>query len=356
MSPVCLVGSGCRDTYHVSIRGTLGGAMAVVDTGSSLRDEIFRLRSQDPPVSIRKIAAELGISAGRVQRELAARAARPSGGDEDGEPRRGVTMLTGGAGDPVFADQRRAIEERRLRLQAQRLEAEEMEMENRLEVLRRASGGGGTDATFAQLVIEELRDNRRRLDALQQAPAQSGAGGLLHTLNEYSELGKVIGGFAPPRAPSSALDLEYEIARQRMQDESNRILKKAELEAQIAQTKAAGEAARNHAIAKVVEEMGPAFVAAAIKYFERPVAASTGGAPAPAGASSTPAPAAMPVLGAVAVKGYCPRCGAGEMELIPTGTDEDKCPACGLSLVVENGEIVSGERSLPAPEVQRFAS
>lgn len=333
-----------------------------VDAGS-LREEIFRLRAQDPPVSIRKIAALLGVSAGRVQRELDARAAGQVAGENGANGSNGEGPLPRGNQiqilDPDLRDRRQAVERRRLALQEAELEARELETRNRLEVLKRAGGGGpGGDPTFASLVIEELRDLRHRIDA---RPQTSQSQSVVQALTEFSELGRVVRDFTPARAPTSALDLEFEIANQRVKEESQRILRKAELEAAIAKTKAEGEAARNHAMAKVIEDVGPALITAAAKWFEAQSKTSEPAGTAPA-AGGTAAPtlgggtASSDAPGSAAVKGYCPRCGAGEMEIVPTGTDADHCPACGLILAVENGTIVSGERSLPALEVARYAS
>jgi Helix-turn-helix domain len=327
------------------------------------REQIFALRSQQK--SIRQIAAELGLSKSKVERELKARAA-PAAADGGGHGFNGSAGLeeiagAGGLIDPEIRERRRSLERRRLALQEAELEARELEARNRLAVLNKAAAGGGADASFAQLVIEELRELRRRVE--DGGPRQGGgAQTVVQALTEYSEFGKLVSTFTPPRAPTSALDLEFEVARDRIREESQRILRKQELDADLARTKAESEAARSNAIAKVIEETGPALIAAATKWLEgqgskaNEAVPTTPSAPAANGGESSSSAAPPMLAGAPAVKGYCPRCGAGEMEVVPTGTDADKCPACGLILAVEAGRIVSADRSLPAPEVQRYAS
>lgn len=350
-----------------------------------IREQIFALRGQN--LSYSRIAAELGITKSKVQRELKARA--QAGATVTAEPIPAWAPAANGGGrpaapaadpyagmDPELVIRRRSLESRRLSLAELELEAREADTRARLQ-LTRAAQASGDPQSYATLVLQELNRLRDRIEARERmidgaggAP-RSGARTVIDALSEFREMGNVVSSFAPPRAPTSALDLEFDLARQRVQEESQRIMRKDQAEAERERLKIEGESARNHAIAKVIEESGPAFLEAAAKWFQQqtsrgtaapavvPLPSSSSSETVAAAATSSNGAAAAPAaasFGAGGVKGYCPRCGAGEMEIIPTGTDDDRCPACGLILAVSNGQIVSGERTILAIEPARFAS
>lgn len=320
---------------------------------TELGDVIVRMRSQTPPVSYRQIAVQLGISVGRVQREYAKAinggAAMPSSG---GLPAAAPLIDPAVAGDPDVLHRRRQLELRRISLSELDLEARELELRNRLTLLKGSDGSG--NAGLAALVLSEL--NRLRESMAAGAGRQPS---MVDSLTEFRAMADLVKSFAPA-SPVTGADLELQIAVARINEESQRLARKEQTAQEIERIRAEGQAQRDDAIAKLIEGMSPVlstYLTRRIEEGDKPRPASSSG---DQGGQAPAAPRAELTSGSG--RGHCPRCGypppdaAGhvqEMELTPTG-GKDECPGCGALLAVDAGKITlaaaaSNGHAPPAP-------
>jgi len=308
------------------------------------RAEIFGLREQG--VSIRGIAAELGLSAGKVQRELAKRADVHRGvgaAVEIPSTPNPVEQLFGA--DPELAERQRAIQRKRLALQESDLELRGLEQQQRLALMRGGSQGndGGQMAAFVLAEVGRLRDE------IRDRPAKDPAS-LVDQLEQLSKLGRTVASFAPPTPPSSPAEVEFKVALARIDLEAQRIAKDREQEIALRAQQVASENMRNDAIARFIESFGPMLSQVAQKWLEDKN-------PRPAAAPALPAAAATQPA-AIEIEGTCPRCAAG---IAMSDGSSEKCPACGAMLVAAAGQITladaaqNGHGPNPQP-VQTFAS
>ena len=302
---------------------------------SELGAVVASMRSQTPPVSYRQIAAQLGISLGKVQRELAQFNLQAAGGPVSVGPQP-ITF------DPDVADSRRRLEMGRLGLAQQRLELDRMELEQRMEILKAASAGkGGESGPMFALLLGEI--NRLR-ESMARGPAGGAGGGLIDELSRFREVGEIVKTMAPPPAMSGREGVEFSIALERIRQENERILRERQAELDNRRLEIEGQSARDHALAKLIEGLAPVAAQAAEKWI-----ATQSPAPAPAVQLEPPAAAAAAAAGAAGL-GHCPRCsyppGDQEMELVPTGSDV--CPGCAAPLTVADGRIVLAGQAAPA--------
>lgn len=295
---------------------------------SDLGVVIAQMRAQSPPVSYRQIAAQLGISLGRVQRELA-----KAGEGGEASPAPGAAPFV--FADPEVADSRRRLEMGRLELAQQRLALDRMELEQRMNLLTAAqTGKGGDNGPMLAYLVGELA---RLRESAARPPAGSG-GGIIDELSRFREVGEIVKAMAPAPTLSGRDGVEMQVALERIRAENERIFRERQAELDTKRIEIEGQAARDHSLAKLIDGFGPVAAQAAQAWVER---------------QSKPAPAPMvPMLeasgpaaagpGAVG-RGHCPRCnyppGDQEMELVPTG-GEDRCPGCSALLAVTDGQIV----------------
>jgi hypothetical protein len=305
---------------------------------------IATMRSQSPPVPYRQIAAQLGISVGKVQRELA---------------RANVPEAAAGAApaliafDPEVSDSRRRLEMGRLDLARQRLDLDRMELEQRMTMIEAAKAGkSGDNASMFVLLLGEIN----RLRESMARPAGAGAGGLIDELSRLREVGEIVKAMAPAPTMSGREGVEMTVALERIRAENERIFREREAELQTRRLEIEGQAARDHALARMIEGLAPVAAAAAQKYVETRIGPKP--ATGPLLTEAAPAPAGQAVASG---RGHCPRCnyppGDQEMELVPSGGD-DVCPGCSALLAVEGGRIVlagarqNGTAATPATAAQ----
>lgn len=325
------------------------------------RQAIFDLRAAG--VSFRDIAQQLGISLGKVQRELKKRAPRGEATAADLSESNGSAAGVAGAGaagrdgwaelDPEIAERERAIRRRRLGLQESALELQALEQQQRLDVLRRAASSSGGNDQALLLLMREIDSLRADVRSGTAAAASSGglpqARSLIDQLGELQKLGSTIASFAPPSAPSGPMDLDYKIALRKIDLEDQRLLRRDDAELKIRTAEAASVQMRNEALAKFVEQFGPTIGAIVTKWFEDRQAKDQP-------AASTGATPALPA--AEVVQGQCPQCAEN---LTMSAGGAEKCPACGFMVVVSGGAIVAaatdpnGNGGAPRPRVVKAA-
>jgi hypothetical protein len=312
---------------------------------SELGAVIAQMRAQVPPVPYRQIAAQLGISVGKVQRELA----RASFEGQAGALPPAPPVLNF---DPEVTDSRRRLEMGRLELAQQRLALDRLELEQRMNLIQSAQAGKGDNGPMLALLLGEIGRLREHVAG---GGAATGRGGLIDTLQEFRDVGEIVKAMAPPPAVSGRDGVEMTIALERIRQENERIFREREAELGMKRLEIEGQAARDHALAKLIEGLGPVAAQAAQTWVERQNSASR---PAPAMAA-LPAAAADP---ASSGRGHCPRCsyppGDQEMELVASG-GEDKCPGCSALLAVVDGKIAlaaAASRSTSAPAAGAVAN
>lgn len=314
-----------------------------------VRNEIFRLRAQD--YSYSRIAATLGVSKSRVQRELARRA--PAGQD-------GAAIMERSAiapyrpGDPLAQDPeiiaaRRQLELDRIEADRRALSERAGEQERRRQAIAEAQNGGmGALAAMIADQVGGLRDELRQLAsaaARESRPAPPPPGvnepqQLAGALAQWKELGNLVQSFAPPRPPTSRGELDFTVALQKLNIEQQRIDRQFEADLEDRKAHRQAEMVRAESIARAIEGAAPILVAAAQKWLEeRP---QTG---------ATPALALVDGSGGVEVRGLCPNC-SKPIALTPDGKD-DVCPNCGAGLAIAGDRIVS--RPTTPPRVPFFA-
>src|SRR5579871_5982198 len=310
-----------------------------------VRSEIFRLRQQDPPLSHSAIAQQLGVSKSRVQRELnrtargggssSSSSSNGDGGDQVVHHQARLDPVL--AADPELLERKKAVELARLATQELEAKARLLEAETKLELLRNPSGAG-RDGQMVAILMQEIRGLRevgRRLAAGQQGPPPKS---LVDQLGEFRQMGEVMRSFAPPSPPSSAAELEFKVALQRLEFENQRVLKQLEDEMAERREKWEGQRARDEAIAKAIDNFSPLAALAAEKWLrdqqqeEKPPEQLLPPAPAQ-GERPTVIQGGQPPE----VRGPCPNCGA-ELAMTPGGPG-DPCPACGVKLLVSEGQI-----------------
>lgn len=308
---------------------------------------IQSMRAQSPPVSFRQIAQQLGVSVGKVQRELARANLEAMGG---GSAAPAGAMFESPLGlDSELREHRKRLEMGRLELAGRRMELDRAELDQRMAMLQQgaAGGKGGDSSAMVAMLLGEL--NRLR-DQIAR-PQSAGHEGLIDTLSQFREVGEIVKAMAPPPSMSGREGLEFNIALERIRSENERIMREREAEISIRRRQVEGQAARDDALAKMIEQFGPVVAAAAQRYVEQHMSGAAG-QPSPPPASATPG---LPAAGSKpsgsaeagdassAGRGHCPRCnyppGDQDMELIPTGA-EDRCPGCGAGLAVAEGRIV----------------
>jgi hypothetical protein len=301
---------------------------------SELGGVIAQMRAQVPPVPYRQIAAQLGISVGKVQRELA----RATVGGEPAGPGPAPVF------DPEVSDSRRRLEMGRLELAQQRLGLDRMELEQRMSLLQSASTGkAGDNGPMLAYLVGELA---RLRESTARPPA---GGGIIDELSRFREVGEIVKAMAPAPVLSGRDGVEMQVALERIRAENERIFRERQAELDMKRVEVEGQAARDHSLAKLIEGLAPVAAQAAQTWIERqakpapapmvPMLEASGSAAAPAGPSGL---------------GHCPRCnyppGDQEMELVPTGGPDDRCPGCSAALIVVEGRIaLAGTAPRQAP-------
>ena len=326
--------------------GGLSGIDNAIQSGpmaDGLGAVIAQMRAQVPPVPYATIAAQLGISIGKVQRELAK---FNHGANGNGSAPPGAPLVP--PFDPELQDYRRGLELDRIKLARQRLEVDRAELDHRMALLSEAGKKGGDSAMWA-LVMGEI--NRLRESIAHGPAAGSNGAGIIDELSRLREVGEIVKAMAPPPAMSGREGVEFNIALERIRQENERILREKQAELENRRIEIEGQAARDHALAKLIEGLGPVAARAAEKWVET---RTNGAAPAAGGG----VPPALPEGTAAANsagsgRGHCPRCGYPpgdqEMELVPSG-GEDKCPGCSANLTVLEGRIaLAGAAAGAAP-------
>ena len=316
--------------------------MAVAADPGEVRRAIFELREQG--VSIRNIAGQLGLSAGKVQRELAKPAGRAAGAAQNGagalEPGGMMPAEPVYGLDPELRERQRGLALKRLALQETRLELDALEQQQRLALMQGGAGKGGDSGQMVAYLMGEISRVRERID--QQAQAR-GSAGIVEQLKELRDLGNTVALFAPPAGPTSPADVEFKLGLRRLDLEEQRIASQREQELALRQREVDSVNLRNDALAKFIEGFGPMLQQVAAKWLEDH------------GPKPGQLPAGTPALAVVdggeadggaragEVAGQCPACGVGIAMI--EGERDSKCGACGTYLDCEGGVIRLSGRS-----------
>jgi predicted RNA-binding Zn-ribbon protein involved in translation (DUF1610 family) len=300
-----------------------------------LRSEIFRLRADG--FSFGKIAEQLGTNKSRVQRELSktAREVEPGGNgasDYVSEP----PIMRGHTDDPEVAQARKAFQLEQLETQRAIERARRIEAERRVQLMEHPDGAGNGNA-LAAIVLQELQRMREEQRATKISSPPPPAPSLTDQLQQFRQMADTVQSFAPPRAPSTAVDLEFKVAMERLNLEERRLATQQEADAAERRERMASEFRRNEAVAKAIEEFAPVASAAIQHWFEEKAQAA---APPPPVVLPAPeqngAPAKPVVLQPEEVVGQCPRCGA---QLAISGEGDFPCPGCGQPVVAVEGRL-----------------
>ena len=311
----------------------------------SHRAAIFALRAQTDPAtgklySFGKIADTLGVSKSLVAKELH-RTSNDPGADGAGADDGLGLAPTGAGADPDLQLAQRELAQERLALQRMRLRADRLTEERRLQLLENPGQGGGNGMML--LLDQQLRQLREEIGRLSQRQAvqAAGAGSLVDQLSQFRQVTETMQAFAPSRPPSSAVELELEAMRQRLQMEDRERMRRLDIDERERMERAAGERARGEAIARLIESSGPLLAQAVQRWAgDTPPAAGVGaGAVAPGERPMVlPNPAGGTILAPGVVMGACPSCGAA-LRLRSEPGQLDRCPRCQQLLAVVNGAI-----------------
>jgi|SRR5579864_1031185 len=304
---------------------------------ADLRAQIFELRAAGG--TYRGIADQLGVSLGKVQREL-----RKSGnGATNGSAPQaaieaGLDQLYEPLGlDPDIRQRQKAIALKRLTISEQRLELDQLEQTNRLALLKGARSGGGQDAQLSLYLMEQINQLRQEL---RQHPAGPEARGLIDQITDLQKLGNAIAAFAPPASPSGPADVEYRVALRRLDLEDQRLMREHENRLELERRRVGSENMRNEALAKFVEQFGPMLAQVAQKWVEDRSAPPPSHPMAAAALPASSEAAAAGPESAELIKGECPNC---RTPLEISAGAAEKCPACGHALREQGGAIVAAD-------------
>jgi hypothetical protein len=311
----------------------------------SHRAAIFALRAQTDPAtgklySFGKIADTLGVSKSLVAKELHRTSNDPGADGAGGDDGLGLGLAPAGAGaDPDLQLAQRELAQERLALQRMRLRADRLTEERRLQLLENPGQGGNGMMLLLDQQLRQLREEIGRLGQRQAVPA-AGAGSLVDQLSQFRQVTETMQAFAPTRPPSSAVELELEAMRQRLQMEDRERMRRLDIDERERMERAAGERARGEAIARLIESSGPLLAQAVQRWADTTPAAGAGaGTVAPGERPMVlPNPAGGTILAPGVIQGACPSCGA-QLRLRPEPGQVDRCPRCQQLLAVVNGAI-----------------
>lgn len=323
-----------------------------------VRSQIFSLRQQG--ATHRAIAEQLGISAAKVQRELrkpapVVRAERQA----ELEPPEGAVGafhagVEGGpvapSADPMVLEARRQVEIERAELQRMELQARRLEAQRRLALMQNPNDQG---AMLQLQTLEALKTISSAL-AVRQQPATPPAPQptLVDQLAQYRQVAETMQSFQPPKPPSSASELEFTVAMEKVKLEERRINTQLEMEHREREERLSSERARNDAFARFLEQLGPMLPVIIDRW--RPAVPGAGDQvqePPPQSIQPTNNNGAdnvvqMPPQRAAAngsgarlageVVGECPHC---QTRVGITGANSERCPECGYLLAVVEGQI-----------------
>jgi hypothetical protein len=232
----------------------------------------------------------------------------------------------------------------RLELRARTLDAE-----HRVQLLENPRGMGDNGASL--LLLQELNRVQQQITELRmRSTAEPRPTSLTDQLGEYQRIGEVMRSFAPPRAPSTASELELTVSMQKLNLENQRINRELDAKLDAIREQAQGQRARDEAIAKLIESI-PTWGAPLLQQWlnDRNGGANTESA-RPEQAQAPMIQGGGPPISLRETQGTCPRC-ATAIAINPAG---DRCPACGLELIAQAGQLVPIQP--PDEQVERFAS
>lgn len=297
-----------------------------------LRDQVFELRRQDPPVSWSKIAEQLGISRSRAQRLFNRKATPASSSPVTSTPMPPAWHPAVDASlpvDPSIADARRRLELRRIADAEQDLELRSLERQRRLQLMQ----GGGDGAATAMLMSQIDRLERKLED--RPGAQREREPSLLDQLNDLSKLSDVVQKFAPPASPSASADLEWRVRLAALDREDRRLMEQHEKELALRQREADSTLMRNNAIAQFVEAFGPTITKLAEKFVEDRTAPAQSQQLAIQHAG-TMVPMQQRASSPIEVEGECPVC---RTPIGKSSAEPEKCPGCGEWLTIRDGQL-----------------
>jgi hypothetical protein len=315
------------------------------------REQILSYHGQVDPAtgkiySYAKIAELVGCSKSMVDKEIhrTARDPLPGSGDSAGGSLPAPGPLPA---DPVLAEARRRLEQDRLELMSLDVRARRLEQEKRLELL---SKGGSGDGAATMMLLDQLRDLRGQIATIASQARQPAASApsLTDQLGQWRQIGEVMQSFAPSRAPSSAVELEFKAMIERINAEDRRLQRQFDAEREERMERVRGEARRNEAMATAIEQTLP-LIGQGINQWLSTQGAGNGGGPTessgirPLIAPASPPPTAGPAdpgddeLQPGEVAGECPECGAGIAVPIDA---PGACPNCRAALAVAGERII----------------
>jgi hypothetical protein len=313
------------------------------------REQILSYHGQVDPAtgkiySYAKIAELCGCSKSMVDKEIHRTARDPLPGDAGA----GLPISSPGiSGDPILTEGRRRLEQERLELLSLDVQARRLEAQKRLEMLRGSHQG---DGAATMMLLDQLRDLRGQISAIagqarQPAPAPPS---LTDQLGQWRQIGEVMQSFAPARAPSSAVELEFKAMIERINAEDRRLQRQFDLEREERMERVRGEARRNEAMATAIEQTLPLIGQGINEWLATRGQPGEGQAPPgtirPLIQDRPPGPAeprqgdpGEDELQPGEVAGECPECGAGIAVPIDA---PGACPNCRAALAVAGERII----------------
>jgi hypothetical protein len=317
-------------------------AMAV-DT-QDVRTQVFQLRAQGRSYS--QIAAALGISKSRVQRELQ-KSAREVGdqvgelsgfhaGGDLGEPPPG--------GDPILGEQSRTLQAERLDYQRAQLRLQRAQLERQLLLIERPDQAGGTGALVSMLLQQQSQTRDELTRAIAQIaqrvaappPPSPPPPSLTDQLSQYRQMAETVASFAPPKAPNAATDLEFTVTKERLNMEQRRIDAELEAAAEERRERMASEIRRNDAVAEAIKQFAPTLSVAIEQWFQQRAQPAAAAPALPPAAPDGTSPPQLEVVQSNEVVGNCPHCG---VQLAIAGGSDETCPNCHWTVLAVEGRV-----------------
>jgi hypothetical protein len=326
-----------------------------------LRQQIFALAAQDVPR--RQIARQLGISEGSVRYQLD----RPARPDSNGSAPADVPVPPPAHADDPLSEARRQLALEQTNVAAINLRAQRLEAERRMQLLERAPAG---DQGAILLVLDAVKDLRRELDQVRlQAVARPAPAPPQHVPSELEVLervqrtNQVLQSIAPSKPPSTAAELELQVAKDRLDLEREERMRRLDADLEERRRQLDNERVRAEAIAEQIRTWGPLIGQGVQTWLSRQGNGSdAGGAPAQLG-TGQPTPGPRPGLTVLTpeegpgvtigmIKGPCPSCGS-MLGIVPEVGKTERCPRCRMEITVVNGRIWP---KLPDDGAEHFAS
>lgn len=289
-------------------------------------------------MSYAKIAAALGVSESLVAKELK----RPGNVSDPDAAAAGDA----GAGDvlpfPTSADP--ALQTANAQLQAERIEVARLELQlkrtdlqKRMQLYDGAGQQGSQGALLLQFIdsqLTALRAEITRLASQRTQPLTAPPPSETEILERAVRQQELLKTLAPPRPPTTAADLELQVALDRLNLEREERMRRLDEELEERRAQRENDRIRSEAIAEQIKSWGPILQGAVTRWVEQQGQTGNGAAAAPRPLIPQQTDPSAEVITA---EGLCPGCQA---PLRLRGYDKERCPKCQMEIRASNGKIL----------------